>query len=66
MIVAQNVVPLINTKKASDKVTGVLNKISGSLTTDDLIAMNTKSSGEAKESAAQIAKEWLSEKNLFG
>jgi osmoprotectant transport system substrate-binding protein len=65
MIVAQNVVPLINSSKASDKVTSVLNTVSAALTTDDLIAMNTKSSGDAKESAEQIAKEWLSQKNLF-
>ncbi|MEO8907198.1 MAG: ABC transporter substrate-binding protein [Microbacteriaceae bacterium] len=66
MILAQNVVPLINSKKATDKVTSVLNKISAALTTDDLIAMNTKSSGTAKEAADVIAKEWLAQKHLFG
>lgn len=65
MIVAQNVVPLINSKKASDKVVKVLNAVQAALTTDDLIAMNEKSSGSAKESADEIAKEWLAEKNLF-
>ncbi|WP_308464831.1 ABC transporter substrate-binding protein [Rathayibacter soli] len=66
MIVAQNVVPLINSKKATEKVTTVLNKISAALTTQDLIAMNTLSSGSAKESADAIAKQWLAQKNLFG
>ena len=65
LIVAQNVVPLITKKKASERVTNVLNTVQGALTTEDLIAMNTKSSGSAKESAEQIAKEWLASKNLF-
>ena len=65
LILAQNVVPLINSNKASDKVKSVLNTISKALTTDDLIAMNTKSSGSAKESAQQIAQEWLAQENLF-
>lgn len=65
MIVAQNVVPLINSKKATDTVTRVLNKVSATLTTNDLIALNTKVSGDAKEQPAQAAKEWLSTKKLF-
>jgi Periplasmic glycine betaine/choline-binding (lipo)protein of an ABC-type transport system (osmoprotectant binding protein) len=65
LIVAQNVVPLINSSKASERVTTVLNKVSAALTTDDLIEMNTKSSGSAKESADQIATEWLASKHLF-
>jgi osmoprotectant transport system substrate-binding protein len=65
LIVAQNVVPLINSSKASSKVTSVLDKVSAALTTDDLIDMNTKSSGSAKESSDQIAKEWLAKEKLF-
>jgi len=65
LIVAQNVVPLINKKKASERVTQVLNTVQAALTTNDLIEMNIKSSGDAKESAEQIAKEWLASKNLF-
>jgi osmoprotectant transport system substrate-binding protein len=65
MILAQNVVPLINSKKVTDKVSSVLDTVSAALTTEDLIAMNEKSSGDAKESADAIAKEWLAEKNLF-
>ena len=65
IIIAENVVPIINDGKVTDKVKSVLNKVSSTLTTDDLVSMNDKSSGSAKESAAQIAKEWLSSKNLF-
>jgi osmoprotectant transport system substrate-binding protein len=65
MIVAQNVVPLINSSKAKGKVKSVLNTVSAALTTDDLISFNTKSSGDAKESADQIAKEWLAKEKLF-
>lgn len=65
LIVAQNVVPLISSSHDTERVTEVLNKISAALTTEDLISMNAKSSGAAKESAAQIAKEWLAQKHLF-
>ncbi|MCX7522288.1 ABC transporter substrate-binding protein [Microbacterium sp. STN6] len=64
LIIAQNVVPLINSKKASEKVRTVLNKVQAKLTTDDLISFNEKSSGDAKESSADIAKQWLSAKGL--
>jgi osmoprotectant transport system substrate-binding protein len=64
MILAQNVVPLISDKAASDKVKAVLEKVQAALTTDDLIQMNTKSSVD-KQSADQIAKEWLKSKSLF-
>ena len=64
MILAQNVLPLINSSKASEKVVQVLNNVSAILTTDDLIAFNTKSGGSAKESPAAIAKDWLAEKRL--
>ncbi|GAB2662089.1 ABC transporter substrate-binding protein [Gordonia jinhuaensis] len=65
MILAQNVVPLINTAKANGKAAEVINKVQANLTTDDLIAMNTKSSVD-KDSAEQVAKEWLADKKLFG
>jgi osmoprotectant transport system substrate-binding protein len=65
IIIAENVVPVINDKKVTDKVKNVLNTVSGALTTDDLVSLNDKSSGSAKESASQIAKEWLDSKNLF-
>ncbi|MFC4244353.1 ABC transporter substrate-binding protein [Gryllotalpicola reticulitermitis] len=63
MIVAQNIVPLISSAKASTKVKQVLNKVSAAITTDELIAINTKSSVD-KESADQIAKDWVQQKGF--
>ncbi|WP_298229438.1 ABC transporter substrate-binding protein [Gryllotalpicola sp.] len=65
MVLAQNVVPLINSGKADAAVTQALDKVQANLTTADLIEMNTKSS-VGKESAQNIATEWLKQKNLFG
>lgn len=65
MILAQNVVPLINSSKASDTVKDVLNKVSMALTTDDLLKLNGLNQGDKKEEPEQIAKDWLAEKNLF-
>ncbi|AYG05101.1 ABC transporter substrate-binding protein [Gryllotalpicola protaetiae] len=58
LIGAQNVVPLIATASASSKVTDTLNKLSAKITTDVLIDLNTKSSVD-KQSAQQIAKDWV-------
>lgn len=65
MIVAQNVVPLVNSKKATDTVKKVLNTVSSALTTEDLVALNTQVSGDEKVQAEQAAKEWLADKKLF-
>lgn len=64
MILAQNVVPLINSAKASDTVKEVLNEISATLTTADLLKMNGLNTGDKKEAPEQIAKDWLAEKGL--
>lgn len=58
MVVAQNVVPLISTSKASSKVKSTLDKVSAKITTDALIELNTKSSVD-KQSADQIAQNWV-------
>ena len=60
---AQNIVPLMN-KKVDDKARKQLAKVSRALTTDDLIAMNQRSQGDEKASAATIAKDWLAKKGL--
>ncbi|MFZ4893945.1 ABC transporter substrate-binding protein [Plantibacter sp. Mn2098] len=65
LILPQNVLPLINTAKASDKVKEVLNKVSGALTTDDLISLNSRNQGDEKAAPATLAADWLKEKNLF-
>jgi hypothetical protein len=59
LIAAQNIVPLINSKKASDKVKEVLNKVSKELTTEDLIDMNGENQGASKTQPDQVAKKWL-------
>ncbi len=65
MILPQNVLPLINSDKASDTVTEVLNAISAELTTEDLIELNARNQGDEKASPETLAKDWLAEKNLF-
>jgi osmoprotectant transport system substrate-binding protein len=64
LIAAQNVIPLINDKKASAKVTKVLNAISAQLTTQDLLDLNSKNQGKDKTAPAELAKQWLSDKGL--
>ncbi|GAA0416525.1 MULTISPECIES: ABC transporter substrate-binding protein [Leifsonia] len=59
LIAAQNIVPLINSSKASDKVKEVLNKVSAELTTDDLISMNSENQGDSKTAPDVVAKNWL-------
>lgn len=66
MILAQNVVPLIDTSVLSDEVAAAINAVQGALTTEDLIAMNTRSSGDEKASAEQIAADWVAASGLFG
>jgi len=58
MILAQNVVPLINSKKVDDKVKETLNKVSAKITTDELGAMLEKSYNE-KAAADKIASDWV-------
>lgn len=65
MIAAQNVVPLINEAKASDKVEEVLDAVSKQLTTEDLLDLNAKNQGDDKTSAQVLAKEWLTDKGLI-
>ncbi|MBO0843717.1 MAG: ABC transporter substrate-binding protein [Nocardioides sp.] len=65
LIAAQQVVPLINKKKASAKVTNTLNKVSADLTTQDLLQLNSKNQGKAKTAPAVLAKDWLTQKGLI-
>jgi osmoprotectant transport system substrate-binding protein len=64
LIAAQNVVPLINSKKASATVKDVLNKVSAALTTDDLIELNGENQGDSKTQPDVLAKEWLSKHDI--
>jgi osmoprotectant transport system substrate-binding protein len=61
MIAAQNVVPLINSGKASDEVKEVLNAVSAALTTEELLELNEKNQGPDKAAPAELAKEWVAE-----
>lgn len=64
MILAQNVIPVASAKvpAAAD---AVLDKVQAVLTTDDLIAMNTRNQGDEKASPAAIARDWLGAKGLL-
>ncbi|CAN5120259.1 ABC transporter substrate-binding protein [soil metagenome] len=59
LFASQEVVPLVSSSKVSDELTNVLNKVSAKLTTQDLLALNTAVSGDAKTDPAQAAKDWL-------
>ncbi|MFL6161646.1 MAG: ABC transporter substrate-binding protein [Jatrophihabitantaceae bacterium] len=60
---AQNVLPLINSSKASDTVKSVLNAVSAKLTTDDLVSLNEKVQINKQDPDA-VAKEWLATAGL--
>jgi osmoprotectant transport system substrate-binding protein len=60
---AQNVLPLINSAKASDNVKTVLNAVSAKLTTDDLVSLNEKVQVE-KQDPDTVAKAWLTAAGL--
>jgi len=64
LIMPQNVVPLISATAGTSTVTDTLNKVSAALTTDDLLALNARNQGTEKASPAQVAKDWLKQKNL--
>jgi osmoprotectant transport system substrate-binding protein len=65
MILPQNVLPLINSEKASGTVKDVLNAVSAELTTEDLIELNDRNQGDEKASPEKLASDWLAEKDLF-
>jgi osmoprotectant transport system substrate-binding protein len=65
MILPQNVLPLINSEKASDTVKDILNAVSAELTTEDLIELNGRNQGDEKASPEALASDWLEEKDLF-
>lgn len=64
LIVAQNVVPLMSTRVTDAKVATVLDAVSAQLTTEDLLAMNGRNSGDEKASPADVAEDWLESKGL--
>jgi osmoprotectant transport system substrate-binding protein len=56
---AANVVPLVSSQKKSDELKTVLDAVSAKLTTDDLIELNTVTSGNAGIDADEAAKKWV-------
>jgi osmoprotectant transport system substrate-binding protein len=63
---AENLVPVINLKDASDpKIATALNKLAPVLTTEDLTALNAKVDAE-RQKPADVAKEYLTSKQLIG
>ncbi|WP_084477789.1 ABC transporter substrate-binding protein [Nocardia jejuensis] len=61
---AQNIAPLYNTAKKSDKLLSVLNAVSAKLSTAELISLNTSVSGTSKTEPAAAAKAWLQTQGL--
>jgi osmoprotectant transport system substrate-binding protein len=60
---AQNVLPLINSDKASPAVKSALNAVSAKLTTEDLVKLNEQVQVQ-KQDAAMVAQKWLSDAGL--
>ncbi|GAA5111905.1 ABC transporter substrate-binding protein [Pseudonocardia adelaidensis] len=61
---AQNVVPLINSTKATPQVTDALNAVSAKLTTEGLIQLNRQLNAPDKPEVDTVAKGWLTANGL--
>jgi osmoprotectant transport system substrate-binding protein len=61
---AQNVVPLISTKAATDQVRQVLNGVSAKLTTQVLLDLNAELGSADRPNPDVVAKEWLQTNGL--
>ncbi|OBK79308.1 ABC transporter substrate-binding protein [Mycobacterium sp. 1274761.0] len=56
---AANVIPLVSSQKKSDELKRVLDAVSARLTTDDLIELNTATSGNAGVNPDDAARKWV-------
>lgn len=61
---AQNVVPLINSAKATPQVAAALNAVSAKLTTEGLIELNSQLNAPDKPEVDTVAKGWLTANGL--
>jgi osmoprotectant transport system substrate-binding protein len=61
---ADNVIPIMRKKAASDEVKSILNKVSAGLTTTDLVALNAKVSLDHQDPDV-VAKAYLEQHNYF-
>ncbi|GED00199.1 putative amino acid ABC transporter, substrate binding protein [Kocuria varians] len=59
--IAQQVLPLTAPDRLPQKAVDALNEFSAKLTTEDLIDLNRKVSGDAQQNPADAAKQWLSD-----
>jgi len=62
--IAQQVLPLYNKAKMTDKAKEALNAVSKQLTTDDLINLNRAVSGSQKQNPKDAAAAWLKDKGI--
>ncbi len=63
--IAQQVLPLYNKAKVSDKAKETLNAVSKILTTEDLVNLNRAVSGSQKQNPKDAAAAWLKDKGLI-
>ncbi len=56
---AANVVPLVSAQKKSDELKKVLDAVSAKLTTEDLIRLNTESTGNSGINPEEAAQNWV-------
>lgn len=61
---AQQAIALIRKDQVPQAAQEVINKVSRTLTTKDLIRLNDRVSGDEKASTVQAAKDWVSDKGL--
>lgn len=61
MILAQQVLPVVNTSRVPESAVEVLNRVSEKLTTADLRVLNDRVAGTSKQEPAQAAAWWLGE-----
>ncbi|MGE0214151.1 ABC transporter substrate-binding protein [Mycolicibacterium sp.] len=61
---AANVVPLVSSQKKSDLLKTVLDAVSAELTTEDLIRLNTETSGNAGINPDEAAQKWVQDKGF--
>lgn len=61
---AQQVLPLYNTAKMTDKAKEALNNVSKILTTEDLVNLNRAVTGSQKQNAKDAAASWLKDKGI--
>ncbi|WP_375400651.1 ABC transporter substrate-binding protein [uncultured Amnibacterium sp.] len=64
LFASQQIVPVYSASVDSTKLTDVLNKVSSTLTTADLLAINTKISGTSKTDPKDAAADYVKSKSL--